>query len=973
MGIGKRVLDSGWLAARSTEVSATGVQLTTTQPPSSPDAPWMEAAVPGTVLGTLVKNKLVPDPFYGLNNEAIIDIADSGRDYYTFWFFTTFQCALSGKQHVNLNFRAINYSADVYLNGHKEILPKGMFRRHSLDITDILHPDGNNLLAVLVHPPDHPGSIPAEGGQGGDHEIGKDVATQYVEGWDWMTPIRDRNTGIWDEVSISITGPVNISDPHLVSSFFDDFKRSYLHTTLELQNRSTWLAECSLTIQVTTEVEGNICLVEHLESQELSIPSQSVLQYTLPPLFFYKPNLWWPNGMGNQSLYNVEITVDVKGFGASDSWSHHFGFRKIESTIDAATGGRLFKVNGEPVFIRGGNWILSDGLLRLSKKRYKTDIKFHADMNFNMLRCWGGGLAERPEFYHYCDVYGLLVWQEFWITGDVDGRGVPVSNPDGPLDHELFMLCARDTVRLLRNHASLALWVGGNEQVPPVDINRALKNDLKLHPLFMPQEKMTTPGEGFSQDSSDPSKYLDGTRIYIQGSMWDGFADGKGNFTDGPYEIQSPEAFFMDDFYRYGFNPEVGSVGMPVAATIRATMPSEGWEIPLLNKRSNGYIEEVPNPIWEYHKYIPYSKPGKVHDQIELYGHPKNLDDFCEKAQLVNYVQYRALLEGWTSRMWTKYTGLLIWKTQNPWTGLRGQFYDHLHDQTAGFYGCRCAAEPVHVQLNLATYFIEVVNTLRDELSNVAVEISVWDLEGTCPYYKVTEKMFVPPKKVQQVVEMKYPKMKNAKPVYFLLLKLFRLSDTAILSRNFYWLHLPRSDYKLLEPYRTKKIPLKVTSQVSISGSMYKVQMRVENMSVNSNSRSLVFKSNNHHTDGTQYGANSVESIEKFVLQKQECGVWRRIYESLGLASAAESPSVVNINGSDSGIAFFLHFSVHGAEKNQGSFEDTRILPVHYSDNYFSLVPGEKMTINISFEAPQGVSPRVTLQGWNHHVNHTVI
>lgn len=70
---------------------------------------------------------------------------------------------------------------------------------------------------------------------------------------------------------------------------------------------------------------------------------------------------------------------------------------------------RLFKVNGQPIFIRGGNWILSDGLLRLSKKRYKTDIKFHKDMNFNMIRCWGGGLAERPEFYHYCDAYGLLV------------------------------------------------------------------------------------------------------------------------------------------------------------------------------------------------------------------------------------------------------------------------------------------------------------------------------------------------------------------------------------------------------------------------------------------------------------------------------------------------------------------------------------------------------------------------------------
>jgi len=78
---------------------------------------------------------------------------------------------------------------------------------------------------------------------------------------------------------------------------------------------------------------------------------------------------------------------------------------------------RIFKVNGEPIFIRGGNWILSDGLLRLTKKRYMTDIKFHADMNFNMLRCWGGGLAERPDFYHFCDVYGLMVSFYFlnWI------------------------------------------------------------------------------------------------------------------------------------------------------------------------------------------------------------------------------------------------------------------------------------------------------------------------------------------------------------------------------------------------------------------------------------------------------------------------------------------------------------------------------------------------------------------------------
>nr|XP_009767426.1 PREDICTED: mannosylglycoprotein endo-beta-mannosidase isoform X2 [Nicotiana sylvestris] len=889
--IGKIVLDTGWLAARSTDVEINGVELTTTHPPTQPESPWMEAVVPGTVLGTLVKNKLVPDPFYGLENESIIDIADSGREHYTFWFFTTFDCKPSNNQHVDLNFRAINYSAEVYLNGHKEVLPKGMFRRHSIDITGILHPDGQNLLAVLVYPPDHPGRIPPQGGQGGDHEIGKDVAAQYVEGWDWMTPIRDRNTGIWDEVSTTVTG-----------------------------------------------------------------------------LYFYKPNLWWPNGMGKQHLYNVDITVDVQGYGESDTWSHHFGFRKIESHIDSATGGRLFKVNGQPIFIRGGNWILSDGLLRLSKERYKTDIRFHADMNFNMMRCWGGGLAERPEFYHYCDLYGLLVWQEFWITGDCDGRGDPVSNPNGPLDHELFLLCARDTIKLLRNHPSLALWVGGNEQVPPPDINAALKNDLQLHPYFMKSNDSDT--SAITPVLKDPSQYLDGTRVYIQGSMWDGFADGKGDFTDGPYEIQNPEDFFKHDYYKYGFNPEVGNVGMPVAATIRATMPPEGWQIPLFKKLSNGYIEEVPNPIWNYHKYIPYSKPGKVHDQILSYGTPKDLDDFCLKAQLVNYVQYRALLEGWTSQMWSKYTGVLIWKTQNPWTGLRGQFYDHLHDQTAGFYGCRSAAEPIHVQLNLAKYSIEVVNTTSEELSNVAIEASVWDLEGECPYYKTSEKLTVPPKKTLSTFEMKYPKSKNPKPVYFLLLKLYDVSDYRIYSRNFYWLHLSGGDYKLLEPFREKRPPLKITSLTFIKGSTYEMHMHIQNTSKKPDSNTPLYRNNFIRRNGSCDESDSSEPFHLLDGEKHEINLYEKIRRNLSREHS--KAKVSEVNGTEKGVAFFLHFSVHASKKEHKKGEDTRILPVHYSDNYFSLVPGEVMTVTISFEVPPGVTPRVTLHGWNHHSGHTI-
>ncbi|RYQ99696.1 hypothetical protein Ahy_B07g087679 [Arachis hypogaea] len=144
---------------------------------------------------------------------------------------------------------------------------------------------------------------------------------------------------------------------------------------------------------------------------------------------------------------------------------------------------------------------------------------------------------------------------------------------------------------------------------------------------------------------------------------------------------------------------------MPVAATIRATMPPEGWQIPLFNELSNGYVEVVPNPIWKYLKYIPYSKPTKVHDQIQLYGIAKDLDDFCFKA----------------------------------------------------------------------------VNTTSEKLSNMAIEASVWDLDGMCSYYKVHESFTMLPKTVTPIFKMDYPKSEHAKPVYFLLLKLYNKSNNRVL------------------------------------------------------------------------------------------------------------------------------------------------------------------------------------------------
>lgn len=189
---------------------------------------------------------------------------------------------------------------------------------------------------------------------------------------------------------------------------------------------------------------------------------------------------------------------------------------------------------------------------------------------------------------------------------------------------------------------------------------------------------------------------------------------------------------------------------------------------------------------------------------------------------------------------------------------------------------------------------------------------------------------------------MNYPKSTNAKPVYFLLLKLFRVSDSnIIISRNFYWLHLPDSDYNALELHHGKKVPLKITSHVSTTESTYNIQVEVHNASKNSNSAILGSLLNNHKNAGEKYDGGL------------QC-------------SRPEISRTIEIEETDPGVAFFLHFSVHSANVEEAAV-DTRILPVHYSDNYFSLVPGEELTVNISFEVSEGITPQVLLAGWNYH------
>ncbi len=751
-------LNSGWRCKNIKDVNVGGLELSN---PKQLINSWVPATVPGTVLTTLLNNKKVPDPFYGMNNEKISDIYNTGNDYYTYWFVKDFTEIARGDDLVWLKFRGINYKADVFLNG-KKLTPtpiEGMFLRSEFNITKILSKNGKNKLAVIVYPPDFPGN--PNGGQGGDGTIAKNLTTHYTAGWDWIQPMRDRNTGIWDKVTIEKTKGINLKNPHIV--------------TLVPGKRLPNEKQAPVTLKVSVEAENptdkTISGVLKYQisgvsvTQTANIPAHSTKEIQFSDLTFSNPKLWWPNGYGAQNLYNLNINF-VKGKKILDSEKLKIGIRQIDNIWNEQTKSMGAFVNGQLIFIKGGNWIISDAMLRFTDARYDAEIRYHKDMNLNLIRVWGGALLERPEFYSACDKYGLLVFQDFWFSGDCNGRWADPKKKDDqatrreyPDNHQLVLSAMEDQIKMVRNHASLAFWCGGNEITPPDDILNPLKNDI------LPR--------------------LDGTRILFDFSNSDKMSLGGG---DGPYSIQNINSFWATKTFPY--NSEVGSVGVGDYVSLQRFIPEQNLIAPQ---------GKQVDSVWEYHTYIGYD------NHIDVYGRAKGAKDFAMKAQLVNYNQYRALMEGFSNQMWNWYTGSIIWKTQNPWTALRGQMYDYYLDPNACLYGLRKGAEPFHIMMNPLDSMVTVVNNGFKAEAKLKVEAKVIDMAGKAySYFQPLNS--IEPSSVKPFFSLKdLLKKLDKKEGVFISLRILNTID-AILSDNLYWLPAKDGNYEGLQKIKVANL-----------------------------------------------------------------------------------------------------------------------------------------------------------------------
>ena len=828
---------------------------------------WMPGIVPGTVLNSLVYNGVYPEPYYGLNNKLesnlIPDLYHTGRDFYTYWFRTEFETpfqSYKGKK-TWLQVDGINYRAEVWLNGNMVGNIAGMFYQDHIDITDYIHLDKSNILAVKVYPVDVPGTVKPKGRKaigalndefqnGGNGEIGKNITQLMTVGWDFtfLDGIRDRNTGIWKDISIYTTGNVTLRHPFIKSDLSKPgYDQSRQTISVEVINpNSNWMTH-ELTIEGTIE-EGNITfekqvrLIRGQQKEILFTPEE------YPQLVINNPRLWWPINKGNQELYHLTLRVkDNKSGNVLDSLSTRFGIREITSTTDTPDRSRTFHVNGKPVFIKGTNW-LPENMLRNSNERTYAELRYTAQAGINLIRFWGGGITESDYFFQLCDELGIMVWTEFWMTGDTKQ----------PSDENIYYSNVASTVKRIRNHPSLAYYVSSNESTEMSETERLIQQ-------------------------------LDGTRGYQMQSECCGVHDGS------PYKqvniMRHYENTASDRGSRIdGFNPEYGAPSLPTVECLREMMDEKDlWPI---NKE-----------VWDYSDGNGFHLMTSLYtDMVNEYGKSDNIDDFAKKGQLVGAFNYKSIWEVWNYNKLNygdRYaSGFLFWYHNPPIRQVCARMWDWSLEPTAALYAARNACEPLHPQFDFLKNSVSVVNDYYRTFTNYKVTADVYDLNSKKVLSKEAVVNLPEDGVCEDVFRIDFPS--GISNVHFIKLRLLDDRGKEVGS-NFYW----RSNSK--------------------------------------------YEGKNTLTGPTTAGFQDLSKMEE--LQLKVNYTTREVNDRYFVEI-----DVINRSGV---IAFFTQLQFLDDNNKP-------IRPSFYSDNFFSLIPGEKKTITIETNKNKlPLKKKLVVRGWN--------
>ena len=900
-------LRGGWQLTPAPEVKAAGSAISTL---AFHPRGWLAATVPGTVLTTMVDRGIYPDPDYGLDNLAIPESL-AHQDY---WYRVAFKTPkqTSGQQFT-LSFRGVNYAAEVWLNGNKLGGFTGAFLRGTFDVTGKLSATAENVLAVRVSPPPHAGianeeSIKGGPGENGGMEVLDGPTFSASEGWDWIPSIRDRNTGIWQDVTLSATGPVKIGDLNII-------------TTLPKPDRSE--ADVEIEAPVTNasaqRVEGDLTanFDDVTVTRRVTLaPGQTVVRLKpaeFPQLKVQHPRLWWPNGYGAPTLHTLHIRF-ITGGRLSAEKQIQFGMREVsyETSLMDSTG-HLRRVEVLPSRTYDSEQPLIDGshegIRQIDDRTPNLTPPVMADgrpippqflewMRHSWVQSLEPGAEDSPSIR---PVEGG--WPGTDLVIKVNGVRIAARGGNWGMDDsrkrvstahlEPYFRLHRDAhVNIIRN------WMGQNTE----ENFYALADKYGL----MVWNDFWESTEGYNLEAQDPALFLENARDTILRFrhhpsiiVWCGrnegvpqpiinqglahlvrtldhtrYYTGSSNQVNlrnsGPYQFEPLTAYYG---INRGFSVELGIPSVPTLESLESFIPAaDRWPI---------------SDTWAYHDWHQKGNgnvaPFMAHLDTE-FGAPTGFEDFVRKAQMLDYVGHRAIFEGFAAHLWQPNSGRMIWMTQPAWPSTEWNFLSWDYDTQSSFYGAQKACEPIHAQMDLTNGNIDLINL--GPARTFAVQTRVVALDGKV-IHLLNDKVQAAADARTSVGKLDLDKEAQGHTIFVVM----QVSDEdgKPVGSNFYW--WAQKEATLRELDSLPKVRLKATAGATV-------------------------------------------------------------------AADKEREVTVKITNASAAPALMAKLTL------QDSATGKRILPAYYSENYISLLPGEERTVTIEFPAGRG-KPSIGLRGWN--------
>ncbi len=586
---------------------------------------WFPATVPGTVHTDLMENGIIPDPYYRDNELKVQWVERENWEYKK-----DFQLpeSVMDKGHLELVCKGLDTLAKIFINGERIAETDNMFRCYRFDVKSFLKREKNEIRILFESPVEWekalenklPYRLP-----GGAPHVRK---APYHFGWDWGP--RLVTSGIWRPLRIEAWDRAYIEDLEISQDFSG--KKVVLH----------------FKVRVISDIEQG-ATIKFIVSRKkkdfkknLSVSLRKGSSIHQLSLEIPDPELWWPAGMGKQNLYTVKVFL-LEGKQTLDSFSRRIGLRTLVLEKKEDKWGKCFQfvVNGVPFFAKGGNWIPADVFLtKIKRQKYEQLLKDCVAANMNMLRVWGGGVYEAPEFYDLCDELGLTIWQDFMFACAMY-----------PGDEAFLQNVKEEAVNVvkeLRHHPCLALWCGNNEceegwfhwgwknQLP-----QSVWNDYeKIFHHILPQtvakhdpQRQYWPSSPHSEKIGEPRSEKSGDMHYW--GIWHGM---------------EPFKEYRKKFHR--FFSEFGFQSFPLMETVRTfTLPQD---------------QNITSPVMEHHQKHPLGNKLIIHYMLDHYRLPSSFESLLWLSQVLQAEGMKIGIEHFRSQM-PRIMGALYWQINDCW------------------------------------------------------------------------------------------------------------------------------------------------------------------------------------------------------------------------------------------------------------------------------------------------------------------